>query len=869
MGDAARGLGGRDCTPMTGEERATPGAMRLGISVGSSNTVVVLAEPGRGLRPLLFGGSRLLPSAGPGPERLPVVFAAIAAELQRLGGAVETVVSCPLGWSAGEREALASAAAVAGLGRVQVVPEPQAAAGRLGQTASVLVVDVGAVAADVTLLRRTAVGYEPVAAESIPDAAGEALDAGLTELVRSWVAASGGLPAWERLDRADTPDDENASSKLMLEIVAAKEALSRQESAALFVPLAELGVTVPRVQFEAVATRVFEPVVRAVAGMLADWKEPVTVLLVGGTSRVPVLGQLMAAAAGPYATVPAVPEPELVVAEGCATWLLPITDRREHEPADSEWRVPRQPNAHDRNADWAGRHSAPLPQIEPDASASGRHSVSEPGRHGRPDGEDSGQFGVPSAPGRRRRVEPADDWSIAGGQRQAESTPGLSESGVFPAHGLSDSGVFPGRELSDSGVFEAGSATGRQFAAERSGVVSDAGGLRSADPGVFGPGSAGGRRRAESSGNLSDSGVFRPGAGGGRHGAEPGDVSESGVFRARDLSDSGVYRTDAPGGRRRAEPPGDVSESGVFRARDLSDSGVYRTDAPGGRRRAEPPGDLSESGVFRARDLSDSGVYRTDAPGGRRRAEPSGDLSESGVFGPGAAGGRRQAEPSGDLSESGVFRSGGSGAFRTNPVAGNGRAGSTGEFQSGAVVNGRQAERSGDVSDSGVFRSGNSGVFSTSPVEGDGQAQASGVVRTGNGGGPRPAEASVGMEASGSFRAFTGTMPRIAREAAVASEEADTGPEENKLMVAGLGLLLAGLVWFPVLVVAELSGVTWFVPGVAAAFVGIVLLIAGSGRSKAEVRAKAGGAQGAAGESGVPSRSRAASRSRSSARSRR
>nr|WP_221377153.1 Hsp70 family protein [Actinoplanes polyasparticus] len=586
---------------MTGEGWATAGVTRLGISVGSVNTVAILDEPGRGARPLLFDGSPLLPSAALGSDGLVAVFDGVAAEMRRMGGisAVETVVSCPLGWDPAERDALASAAMLAGLGRVDVVEEPLAAASLVTDTDCVLVVDVGAVTADVTLVRRTAGGLAVAAAETLADAAGDALDAGLTELIRSWVAASGGLPAWERLDRAETPDDEDASSKLMLQIVGAKEALSRQPSAALLVPLAEVGVTVPRVQFEAVATRVLEPVVRTVGAALAGAAEPVTVLLIGGTSRVPVFTQLVAAVAGPYAVIPPVPDPELVIAQGCAAWpgraAPEFSAGPSLEPGRGDGGV-----AH-REPDWAGRHSAPMPQIEPAVGSSGRHT--------RPD-EGSPSGGPNTSVGRRRRDE-------------------LEDSGVFrPGAGVGRRRAEPD-DLDDSGVSRSGAVGGRRRA-EPAGIE---------DSGVFRPGTGGGRRRAD---GLEDSGVFRSGAVNGHRGAEPARVDDSGVFRSGAVGghrgpepvrveDSGVFRSAAAGGHRGAEPER-VEDSGVFRSGAVGGyrsagpeaAGEYQPEPAGRPRNAEPANDLELSGGFRAfsRPVSRRAENRTGPVGETGEAVP-------------------------------------------------------------------------------------------------------------------------------------------------------------------------------------------------------------------------------------------------------
>ncbi|MCY1145084.1 Hsp70 family protein [Actinoplanes sp. Pm04-4] len=304
---------------------------RAGISLGTAHTVTMLRAPGMPPRPVLAGGSPLVPSSAdpvyPGHRDplhagslLPQHLARMAVEVRRAAGAetVETTVACPSEWDSSRQAALASAVSRAGLSGVQVVGEAVAAAAALGDRlpsgGTVLVVDAGASSCDVGLVRRTDDGYDQLAFETLDGTGGIRLDTCLAELAGAWIAGHD-RGVWHRLEDPLTAVDRAARLLLWEELRALKERLSIEESASFTVPLADTELTVTRTEFEALAQPILARVARTAAGMGGA----TTLLLVGGGSRIPLLWSLVEAASGLAAVT--VKEPELAVAEGCA--LLP------------------------------------------------------------------------------------------------------------------------------------------------------------------------------------------------------------------------------------------------------------------------------------------------------------------------------------------------------------------------------------------------------------------------------------------------------------------------------------------------------------------------------------------------------------------
>ena len=344
---------------------------RLGVDFGTSSTVAALQGPDGRVRPLLFDSSPLLSSAvfvgpdgaqltGADAERAGLAYASglepnpkrriddgtvwlgeremavtelvravlrrVAEEAHRVTGRSpeQVVLTHPAAWGNARLGVLASAAGAAGLGRVEFVPEPVAAAayfvGVLGHSLPadrcLVVYDLGAGTFDVSVVRAAGAGFAVVASAGLPDVGGLDLDATVVAHARGLTGQA--AEAWNRLDWPQTPPDQQARHALWRGAKAAKEQLSRHPAADLHVPLAAADVRLTREEFEKLATPLLERTSTLTLGVLREAgvapEQVAGVFLVGGSSRIPLAATLL------HRTLRIAPTaldyPELVVAEG-------------------------------------------------------------------------------------------------------------------------------------------------------------------------------------------------------------------------------------------------------------------------------------------------------------------------------------------------------------------------------------------------------------------------------------------------------------------------------------------------------------------------------------------------------------------------
>jgi hypothetical protein len=345
--------------------------LRLGIDFGTSNTVAVARWPDGRVRPLLFDGAPLLPSAvildergaltagrealhaarvrpeyfEPNPKRriddgtvllgeaeVPVRDL-IAATLRRvvdeadrvLGARPEAVLTHPASWGARRCQVLRDAAQQAGLAAPTLVAEPVAAGtyfvrvhgARLPVGSVAVVYDLGAGTFDASVLRRTAAGFDVLACEGLPDAGGLDIDAALVAFLGAVYGSRNGA-LWRRLERPATTTDRRARRLLWDDVRGAKEALSRTSSSTIVIPLLDEDAPLGREQLEQLARPILDRSVAATASALRDGgvrpAELACVFLVGGASRIPLAATLLHTAFGVAPTV--IEQPEMVVAEG-------------------------------------------------------------------------------------------------------------------------------------------------------------------------------------------------------------------------------------------------------------------------------------------------------------------------------------------------------------------------------------------------------------------------------------------------------------------------------------------------------------------------------------------------------------------------
>lgn len=348
------------------------GGFGLGIDFGTSSTVALLRWPDGRVKPLLFDGSPLLPSAvfapadgalvvgrdalhharfapaglEPNPKRcidaatvllgerevavadlVTAVLRHVAEEARRVtGGTVAAVaLSHPAGWGPVRRLVLADAAAAAGLGRVTLVPEPVAAAryfttvlGREIAVGQALVVyDFGAGTFDVSIVQRTEGGFEVRAVDGLDDVGGVDVDAAIVAWLRDRHAA-GNPEAWQRLAHPTGGDDARQRSLLWDDARAAKEILSRAPAVLLRPPLLDAEVPLTREEFEAIAGPLVDRTVRTTTDLVRyaqlGTAQISGLFLVGGSSRIPLAATALhrALEVAPILT----DQPEVVVAEG-------------------------------------------------------------------------------------------------------------------------------------------------------------------------------------------------------------------------------------------------------------------------------------------------------------------------------------------------------------------------------------------------------------------------------------------------------------------------------------------------------------------------------------------------------------------------
>ncbi|MBO3734652.1 Hsp70 family protein [Glycomyces niveus] len=369
-----------------------PQGTSLGVDFGTSHTIAVVRRADGSLRPLLFDGSPLMPSAvcadadggllvgrdavhagrrhperfEPNPKRLidrpstllgareyqvpdliAAVLDAVAAECRRVvGSPAQVTLTVPAEWGPARRQVIEDAASRAGLGQVRLVPEPVAAATyyaealkhRTAVGASIVVYDLGAGTFDASVVRRTEHGFETVALDGRNDLGGLDIDAALIEHLGE---TYGDREGWKRLVNPSTVEERRHFRDFQEEVRGAKERLSRHQQSDIAIPLLDVEAHLTRTELEQIAhphleqtMRVTQAVIRA-AGL--DLAASAGVFLVGGASRMPLVATMLHRALGVAPTV--LDQPEVVVAEGSVLW----TQAGQHTTTFPIQRTPQRP----------------------------------------------------------------------------------------------------------------------------------------------------------------------------------------------------------------------------------------------------------------------------------------------------------------------------------------------------------------------------------------------------------------------------------------------------------------------------------------------------------------------------------------------
>ncbi|WP_433061154.1 Hsp70 family protein [Dactylosporangium sp. CS-033363] len=355
--------------------------LRLGIDFGTSNTAAVLRLADGTIRSLVFDGSELLPSAvcravdgtllvgrdairaartdpsafEPHPKRciddgtvvlggheVPVaavigaVLRRVFDEAVRVAGEqpAQVTIACPAGWGPRRREVLLEAARDAGMHGAELVAEPVAAArahgglragdngepntsAGLGPGGTALIYDLGAGTFDVSVLRRTADGFDVLAEAGLDDAGGLEVDAAIVTYLGA-VYSGRDAGTWRRLMHPQSNEDRRAARQLWDDVRAAKESLARATATVIHVPLFADDAPFGREQLDLLASPILDRTVHQARAVLREASMQAedldAVLLVGGGSRLPLVATMLHRRLG--RTPVSTERPELIVAEG-------------------------------------------------------------------------------------------------------------------------------------------------------------------------------------------------------------------------------------------------------------------------------------------------------------------------------------------------------------------------------------------------------------------------------------------------------------------------------------------------------------------------------------------------------------------------
>ena len=299
--------------------------------VGEAAERRALTDPGRVVRefkrrigdgiPVLLGGQPV-PAETVAARFVAWILAQVA---EREGGPASAVtLTHPAEWGSHKRDTLAAALVAEGLAPVTFMTEPQAAAiayaagEHLDPGAVVAVYDLGGGTFDAAIVRKhTDHHYEVLGRPTgIDHLGGIDFDQAVFDHVVSTIGA-----AWHELDPTD-PTVHAAVAGLRRECTAAKEMLSTDTEVTIpvMLPTGHTQVRLTRAEFDDMVrpslAETLEALRRAIDTTDVPVAELTTVLLVGGSSRIPLITQLLSAELDRPIAIDA--DPNTIIATGAA-----------------------------------------------------------------------------------------------------------------------------------------------------------------------------------------------------------------------------------------------------------------------------------------------------------------------------------------------------------------------------------------------------------------------------------------------------------------------------------------------------------------------------------------------------------------------
>ncbi|HEX6423843.1 MAG TPA: Hsp70 family protein [Acidimicrobiales bacterium] len=382
----------------------------------------------------------------------------------------------PANWGPYKLDLFAQAVRQVDLDAALTLPEPVAAATfyasqrRLEPGSVVAVYDLGGGTFDAAMVRRTDHGFETIGSpEGMERLGGIDFDEAVFAHVRN--AVGDGL---ERLD-PDEPAAQAAVARLRQECIDAKEALSSDTDVSIpvLLPGLQTEVRLTRSEFEAmIRPAISETIValrRAIRSASVDADAISAVLLVGGSSRIPLVAQMVGAELGRPIAIDAHPKDAIAfgaaiaVAEqrGAAspeTVTTILTDNRPPPPTVSSdaGRRPAPPGAAAAAAGVAAGAAAgaarpplagarPAPPVGPSGRATPAAAGARPAPPGAGPSRPAPPPGAPTTPGAARPAPPAARGPVDRATLAPPSAPGRPSGASGPSSAAGHPAPPPGR----------------------------------------------------------------------------------------------------------------------------------------------------------------------------------------------------------------------------------------------------------------------------------------------------------------------------------------------------------------------------------------------------------------------------------------
>lgn len=234
------------------------------------------------------------------PEEISaMVLAKLAADASKyLGTPVKSaIVTVPAYFNDAQRQATKDAGTIAGLNVIRVLNEPTAAAiayglNKSGKEKNILVFDLGGGTFDVSILTVDNGVFEVLATSGDTHLGGEDFDQQVMDHF---------IKVFQKKEGKDIRSDKRALQKLRKEVEVAKRTLSNKHSVMIDIPKLIDGIDfneeLTRAKFESLNAELFKktlgPLKEAIEGSDLAKKEIAEVVLVGGSTRIPKIQDLL------------------------------------------------------------------------------------------------------------------------------------------------------------------------------------------------------------------------------------------------------------------------------------------------------------------------------------------------------------------------------------------------------------------------------------------------------------------------------------------------------------------------------------------------------------------------------------------------